>query len=198
MDHQGLTVWLTGLSSAGKTTLGRALHQELLARACHVEWLDGDEIRQHLSKDLGFGTADRNENIRRITYVAKLLTRNGIIVIVSAISPYRAGRDEARARIGAFLEVYVNAPLEVCERRDGKGLYRKARNGEIQGFTGIHDPYEPPVSAEVECHTDQETIPESLSRVLAAIERHFGWPPRAPKDRPDCEARGDSAANSPK
>src|SRR5690349_1630599 len=138
----GLTVWLTGLSSAGKTTICRLVFDKLASNGHRVEWLDGDVVRQHLSKGLGFSKEDRDENIRRIGFVAELLTRNGVIVLVSAISPYRAVRDEMRKRIGHFLEVYVNAPLATCERRDVKGLYRRARAGELQHFTGLDDPYE--------------------------------------------------------
>jgi bifunctional enzyme CysN/CysC len=166
----GLTVWLTGLSSAGKTTIGQAVYEKLWARGHRVEWLDGDVVRQHLSRGLGFSKEDRDENIRRIGFVAELLTRNGIIVLVSAISPYRAVRDEIRGRIGNFLEVYVHAPIEVCEQRDVKGLYRRARAGEIHGVTGIDDPYEAPAAPEVECRTDRETLRESMESVLQAIE----------------------------
>ena len=165
----GLAVWLTGLSSAGKTTISQNVYEELRRRGRRVEWLDGDVIRQHLSKGLGFTKEDRNENIRRIGFVAELLTRNGVIVLVSAISSYRAIRDEVRQRIGQFLEVYVNAPLDICERRDLKGIYHRARAGEMHGVTGIDDPYEPPLAAEVECPTDRESPAESSSRVLNAI-----------------------------
>jgi len=168
--HKGLTVWLTGLSSAGKTTLSRAVHEKLWARGYRVELIDGDEVRRYISRDLGFSKEDRDENIRRIGFLAELLTRNGVIAIVSAISPYRSVRREVRSRIPNFLEVYVNAPLSVCETRDPKGLYRRARAGEIPGFTGIDDPYEPPESPEVECRTDQETVVESAERIIQAIE----------------------------
>ena|ERR1051326_3347366 len=166
----GLTIWFTGLSSSGKTTLSRAVYEHLQARYQRVELLDGDDMRQHLCRDLGFSKPDRDENIRRIGFVAELLTRNGVIVVVAAISPYRAARDEIRKRLGNFIEVYVNAPLATCEKRDVKGLYRKARSGEIVGFTGIDDPYEPPASPEVECHTDREPVFESVEKVLRAIE----------------------------
>jgi adenylyl-sulfate kinase len=147
-----------------------------------VELLDGDIVRQHLSKDLGFSKHDRDENIRRIGFVAELLTRNGVIVLVSAISPYRSVREEVRARIGNFLEVYVNAPLETCEHRDVKGLYRRARAGELHHFTGLDDPYEPPVAPEIECHTDRETLAESTAKVLDTVDRWIalrenGWTP---------------------
>jgi bifunctional enzyme CysN/CysC len=169
--HRGLTVWFTGLSASGKTTLCRAVHERLAARGCRLEVLDGDTVRKHLSKGLGFSREDRNENIRRIGFVAGLLTRNGVIALAAAISPYRAVRDEVRASIGDFVEVYVNAPLEVCEGRDPKGLYRKARAGQLPAFTGIDDPYEPPLHPEVECRTDRESLEECIAKVLAAIDR---------------------------
>jgi adenylylsulfate kinase len=168
---RGLTIWLTGLSSAGKTTIAAAVCEGLRERGCKAEWLDGDVVRQHLCRGLGFTKADRDENIRRIGFVAELLTRNGIVTVVSAISPYRAARDEVRRRIGDFLEVYVNAPIEVCERRDHKGIYRRARAGEINHVTGIDDPYEPPLAPEVECRTDRETPAESAASVLRVVDR---------------------------
>jgi bifunctional enzyme CysN/CysC len=167
--QQALAVWFTGLSGAGKTTICEAVYMELLARGIRVEMLDGDVVRKHLSRELGFSKPDRDENIRRMGFVARLLTRNGVIALVSAISPYRAVRNEIRANIGTFLEVFVNAPLEVCERRDPKGLYKRAHAGEFQGFTGVDDPYEPPLSPEVECRTDRESIKESVDRVVTAI-----------------------------
>ena len=167
----GLTVWFTGLSSAGKSTICQALYEKLWSRGYKVEWLDGDVVRQHLSKDLGFSKQDRDENIRRIGFVAELLTRNGVIVLVSAISPYGSVRDEVRRRIGNFLEVYVNAPLAICEQRDVKGLYHRVRTGELHHFTGVDDPYEPPAAPEVECHTDRETLAESTAKVLDAVDR---------------------------
>jgi adenylyl-sulfate kinase len=173
-EPQGLTVWLTGLSGAGKTTLSAAVHQHFSVRGRRVELLDGDEIREFLSKDLSFSKADRDENIRRIGYVAELLTRHGVITLVSVISPYRAARNAVRARIPAFVEVYVNAPLAVCESRDVKGLYRKARAGVIKCFTGIDDPYEPPLHPEVECRTDLESVAESAAKVIFAIDRRLG------------------------
>lgn len=166
----GVTVWFTGLSGAGKTTISRAVEQELRARDRKVEVLDGDIVRQNLTKDLGFSREDRNENIRRIGFVASLLTRNQVIVLVSAISPYAQVREEVRQRIGNFIEVYVNAPLEICEQRDVKGLYKKARKGEIKNFTGIDDPYEPPLTPEVECVTARESLEESVAKVLSALE----------------------------
>ncbi len=168
--HEGVTIWFTGLSSAGKTTLSRAVSERLLASGHKVEVLDGDDIRRRLWGDLGFSKEARDENIRRIAYIAELLTRNGVFVLVSAISPYRSVREEIRGRIGNFIEVYVNAPLAICEERDTKGLYRKARAGQISGFTGIDDPYEPPLMPEVECRTDRETLSESVDKVLRKLE----------------------------
>jgi adenylylsulfate kinase len=170
MDRRGVTLWFTGLSGAGKTTISRAVDEELRARGCQVEILDGDIVRQNLTKGLGFSKEDRDENIRRIGFVSQLLTRNGVIVLVSAISPYRAIREEVRQRIGNFVEVFVNAPLAVCEERDVKGLYQRARAGEIKKFTGIDDPYEPPLNPEVECQTNLETLEESVTKVLAKLE----------------------------
>jgi adenylylsulfate kinase len=168
--RHGVVIWLTGLSSAGKTTIGGALFDRLRGMGYKIEMLDGDVVRQHLSKGLGFSREDRDENIRRIGFVAELLARNGIFVIVSAISPYRTTRDEVRGLIPGFTEVYVNAPLEVCESRDVKGLYRKARAGALRGFTGIDDPYEPPLNPEVECRTDLETVEESVQKILDHLE----------------------------
>ena len=168
-----MVIWLTGLSSAGKTTLGKDLLERLRAQGKNVEMLDGDVIRQQICKYLGFSRADRDENVRRIAFVADLLARNGIIVIVSAISPYRAARDEVRHRTPKFIEVYVNAPLEVCELRDVKGLYKKARAGEIREFTGIDDAYEPPLQPEVECRTDLESVEESIEKILNWIRMHL-------------------------
>lgn len=170
MDSRGVTLWFTGLSGAGKTTISRAVEQELRERGCKVEILDGDIVRENLTKGLGFSKEDRDTNIRRIGFVAQLLTRNGVIVLVSAISPYRAIREEVRQQIGDFVEVFVNAPLAVCEERDVKGLYQRARAGEIKMFTGIDDPYEPPLNAEVECQTNLETLEESVAKVLTKLE----------------------------
>jgi adenylyl-sulfate kinase len=170
MSSPGLVVWCTGLSSSGKTTICTELHARLASRGFPVVLLDGDEIRKHISKDLGFGKADRDENIHRIGFLAQLLSRSGVIALVSAISPYRAVRNEVRDSVTGFVEVHVNAPLEVCEERDRKGIYARARRGELRGVTGIDDPYEPPEHPEVECRTDLETVGESIAKVLAAIE----------------------------
>ena len=169
-DGNGLTVWFTGLSSAGKSTLSREVYEQLVSKGHRVELLDGDEVRKHLSHGLGFSKEDRNENVRRIGFVAELLTRHGVITLVSAISPYRDVREEIRERIANFMEVYVNAPLSVCEGRDVKGLYRRARSGGLPRFTGIDDPYEEPLSPEVECRTDLEAIVDSVSKIVDAIE----------------------------
>ena len=166
MQRRGFTVWFTGLPSSGKTTLSRMLEKEIQARGLAVEVLDGDEVRQRLTKGLGFSKEDRNENIRRIAYVAKLLTRVGGVAITAAISPYRELRDKARDEIVNFVEVYVNCPLEVCIRRDVKGLYKKALNGEIPNFTGISDPYEPPLHYDVVVGTDMESPEASLRKIL--------------------------------
>ena len=150
MNQRGVTLWFTGLSGAGKTTISRAVAEKLRSLNYGMEILDGDIVRQNLTKGLGFSKEDRDENIRRIGFVAHLLTRNGVIVLVSAISPYREIRHEVREKIGNFIEVFVNAPLEVCEGRDVKGLYKRARAGEIKRFTGIDDPYEAPLNADIE------------------------------------------------
>lgn len=170
MKQRGVTIWFTGLSGAGKTTICGAVAQALRSQGYQLEILDGDVVRTNLTKGLGFSKEDRDENIRRIGFVSHLLTRNGVIVLVSAISPYREMREEVRQRIGNFVEVYVNAPLEVCEQRDVKGLYKRARSGEIKHFTGINDPYEPPLNPDVECRTDQEDESESVAKVLSQLQ----------------------------
>ncbi|MGH2751533.1 MAG: adenylyl-sulfate kinase [Actinomycetota bacterium] len=163
---RGCVIWFTGLSGSGKTTIAHVLEDKLAAADVPVELLDGDVVRENLSKGLGFSKEDRDTNIRRIAFVAHLLQRNGAFVITAAISPYRAIREEARALCKDFVEVYANAPLEVCEERDVKGLYAKARAGEIKGFTGIDDPYEPPSGPEVEVRTDQLRVEESAQKVV--------------------------------
>jgi adenylyl-sulfate kinase len=168
--YKGFTVWFTGLSGAGKTTLALLLERRLRALGCRVEVLDGDVVRTHLSKGLGFSKEDRDENIRRIGFVCDLLSRNGVIAIGAAISPYRVIRDENRARIPNFVEVYVECPLEVLIARDAKGLYKKALSGEIPQFTGVSDPYEPPLNPEVILHTSMETPEEGLERIWARLE----------------------------
>jgi adenylyl-sulfate kinase len=169
-DERGFTVWFTGLSGAGKTTIAHQLERVLRERGKRVEVLDGDVVRTHLSKGLGFSKEDRDTNIRRIGFVCHLLSRNGVAAIASAISPYREIRDEVRAEVGDFVEVYVRCPLEVLQERDVKGLYAKAIKGEIPNFTGVSDPYEEPLNAEVVLETDRETEDESLGKLVAKLE----------------------------
>ena len=168
--EKGFILWFTGLSGSGKTTISKALALELKERGCKVEILDGDVIRTNLSKGLGFSKEDRDTNILRIGFVANLLSRNGVVAITAAISPYRAIRDEVRAIEPNFVEIYVKASLEVCESRDVKGLYAKARAGEIKGFTGIDDPYEEPLNPEIICDTDRESVADSVKTVLSKLE----------------------------
>jgi len=173
--NRGFTIWLTGLSGSGKTTLARSLISELKACDVKVELLDGDEVRTNLSQGLGFSKEDRDTNIRRIGYVSRLLSRNGVGVITAAISPYREIRDEVRHLItrdgGEFIEVYVQCPIDVLIERDVKGLYKRALAGEIKEFTGVSDPYEEPLNPEVTVKTDRESIEESASKILVALER---------------------------
>lgn len=170
IKQKGVTIWLTGYSGAGKSTIADRLTQELTNRRVELEVLDGDVVRTNLSKGLSFSREDRDINILRIGFVAELLTRHGVVVIVSAISPYRAVREAVREKIRHFVEVFVNAPLDVCEQRDVKGLYKKARAGEIKAFTGIDDPYEPPLKPEVICNTDKESLDESVNKILRTLE----------------------------
>lgn len=170
MSSPGFILWFTGLSGAGKSTLAQYIGPLIQERGTNVEILDGDEVRENLSKGLGFSKEDRDTNIRRIAYVANLLARNGVCSMTAAISPYREIRREARGMAENFVEVYVEAPLEVVEERDTKGLYKKARAGEIKNFTGISDPYEEPEQAEVTVHTGNESIEESAQKVLAYLE----------------------------
>jgi adenylyl-sulfate kinase len=171
LEQRGFTLWLTGLPSSGKSTLAELIAKRLRTTGQPVELLDGDEVRLRLSKGLGFSKEDRDENIRRIAYVARLLTRVGAVAITAAISPYRDVREEARREIGNFVEVYVKCPLEECVRRDVKGLYRKAIGGEIPRFTGISDPYEAPESPEVIVETDREAPEDSAEKILGALRR---------------------------
>ena len=168
--ERGFTLWFTGLSGAGKTTIAEIVEHELRERERRVEVLDGDIVRTNLSKGLGFGRDDRNINVLRIGFVANLLTRNGVAVIVSAISPYKEARDQVRRRIVDFVEVFVDAPLEVCAERDVKGLYKKAFSGEIPAFTGVSDPYEPPAAPELRIKTNEEEPQESARRVIFRLE----------------------------
>lgn len=173
--NSGAVVWLTGLSGAGKSTIARAAEAGLLAKCVRTEVLDGDAIREKFSRGLGFSKQDRDENVRRAGYVAGLLARHGVEVLVALISPYRVARNKVREEIESagihLVEVFVNAPLSVCERRDTKGLYEKARRGEIPSFTGLEDPYEPPLSPEVECRTDLERVEACVESVLRALKR---------------------------
>jgi adenylylsulfate kinase len=178
MKQFGFTVWLTGLPSAGKSTLANHLQKELDELGLAVEVLDGDEVRQRLTNGLGFTKEDREENIRRIAYVAKLLTRVGAVAITAAISPYQESRKRARTEIGRVIEVYVQCPLSVCIQRDVKGLYAKAIKGEITNFTGISDPYDPPTNPDVVVHTDKESIEESLNKILDTLALLAYIPPR--------------------
>lgn len=172
--HRGVTVWLTGLSGSGKSTVAHRVERILLDRGCFAYVLDGDNVRHGLNADLTFAPADRTENIRRIGEVAKLFTDAGAIVLTAFISPYRADRARVRERLGegAFVEVHVSAPLEVCEQRDPKGLYRKARSGEIRDFTGIDAPYEPPDEPEITVDTSAGDVDASAGVVVEWLDRH--------------------------
>jgi adenylylsulfate kinase len=174
MVHKGFTLWLTGMSGAGKSTISDQLISRFREAGAKVEPLDGDIVRTNLSQGLGFGRADRDTNIRRIGFVAELLSRNGIIVVVAAISPYRETREEVKSKIGNFLEVFVDCPLEVLAQRDVKGLYRRALAGEVGNFTGISDPYEPPLHPDVTVRSDRETLEESVDKVWSELVSR-GW-----------------------
>jgi adenylylsulfate kinase len=170
-EQHGFCLWFTGLSGSGKTTITNLLVKELRARGSKLEVLDGDIVRENLSKGLGFSKEDRDTNIRRIAFVANLLSRNGVPVITAAISPYREIRDEARQLMDdRFIEIYVKASVEACEQRDVKGLYAKARAGEIKEFTGVSDPYEAPKSPEIVCETEIETPEESAQKIVDYLE----------------------------
>ncbi len=176
---QGFTLWFTGWSGAGKTSLALALEKELLARGVsYVQRLDGDIVRESLTRDLGFSREDRDENIRRITFVARMLSSNGVGVLVSFISPYRAMRNYARERCTNFIEIFVDCPREVLIQRDVKGLYKKALAGEIPNFTGISDPYEPPENPEITVNSGTQTLEESLGHILTYLEEQ-GFVPSA-------------------
>ena len=176
LERRGFTVWFTGLSGSGKTTIACRLEAVLRERGLKVEVLDGDVVRTHLSKGLGFSKEDRDTNIRRIGFVAHLLSRNGVAVICAAISPYREIRDENRALIGDFIEVHTRCPMDVLKERDVKGLYARALNGEIPNFTGVSDPYEEPLNPEVVAETDRESIEESTGKVVAKLQE-MGYVP---------------------
>ncbi|NOZ07166.1 MAG: adenylyl-sulfate kinase [Chloroflexi bacterium] len=170
-DYQGFTLWFTGLSGSGKSTLAHHVEEALRARGIRkIEMLDGDVVRTNLSKGLGFSKEDRDTNIRRIGWVCEVLTRNDVVAIAAAISPYRAVRDEVREKVGRFVEVYVECPLDTVVARDVKGLYEKALAGEIKNFTGVSDPYEAPLNPEVVVHTGRESEEESMGKILRALE----------------------------
>ena len=166
----GATLWFTGLPSSGKSTIAREVFQRLLDRGLPVELLDGAEVRESLSRGLTFSREDREEHIRRIGYVAKLLSRNGVIAICAAVSPYRATRDEVRRNTRRFIEIYVECPVSVAEQRDTDGWYPRARRGEVEEFTGVNAPYEPPLSPEVHIHSDTESVDAAATRVIARLE----------------------------
>ena len=170
MTNEGFTLWFTGLSGAGKSTLARVVEQRLKALDRNVEVLDGDIVRTHLSKGLGFSREDRDTNIKRIAFVCNLLARNGVVSIAAAISPYREAREWARKEIGNFVEVYVCCPLQVCRERDVKGLYRLVDEGKLKGFTGVDDPYEEPEQPDLLIETDKESIEESVARIFVKLE----------------------------
>ena len=167
--HKGFTLWFTGLSGAGKSTISERVFERMRTAGAKVELLDGDVVRTHLSKGLGFSKEDRDINIRRIGFVCELLSRNGVVAIVAAISPYREVREEVRARIGNFVEVYVDCPVEVLADRDVKGLYKRALAGEIGSFTGVSDPYEPPLHPEIVVDSSRETVEESVEKVWSKL-----------------------------
>jgi adenylyl-sulfate kinase len=170
----GLCIWLTGLSGSGKSTIARIAAGELRDRGYRVEVLDGDDVRQNLTAGLGFSREDRDINVRRIAWVSNLLSRNGVVTFVAAVSPFRAARDQARAIMGGrFVEVHVCASIEECERRDVKGLYEKARAGEIEGFTGVSDPYEKPLAPELLIDTERESQQDSADRLVALVEQRL-------------------------
>ena len=169
-NNTGFTIWFTGLSGSGKSTLSDIIEQRLKEHGRNVEVLDGDIVRTHLSKGLGFSREDRDTNIKRIAFVCALLTRNGVICISAAIAPYSEAREWARKEIGSFVEVYVKCPLSVCRERDVKGLYKLVDEGKIKNFTGVDDPYEEPEHPDLVIETDKETIEESIARIFAKLE----------------------------
>ena len=170
MEQRGFTLWFTGLPSSGKSTIADAVAEALRKRGLKTERLDADIIRKHLWKELGYSKEDRDENIRRASFLAKLLTRNGIAVLTSFISPYRELRDYARREIGNFVEIYVKCPVDVCIQRDARGMYKKALAGEIPNFTGVSDPYEEPLNPEVLIESDKESLEESVTKVMTKIK----------------------------
>ncbi len=179
-QNHGAVVWFTGLPSSGKSTIAHEVYRQLLERGCAVELLDGSEVRESLSRGLGFSRDDREENVRRIGYVAKLLSRNGVIAICAAVSPYSASRDEVRKNTTNFIEVYVECPVAVAESRDTDGMYARARRGEIAEFTGVNAPYEAPQSPEVHIHADAERVEDGAWKVMRTLEM-VGIIPGAPE-----------------
>lgn len=192
-SQSGATIWFTGLPSSGKSTIARVVFQHLLERSLLVELLDGAEVRESLSRGLSFSKEDREEHIRRMGYVAKLLSRNGVIVICCAVSPYRATRDEVRRNTIRFVEVYVECPIPVAEQRDTDGWYAKARRGEVEEFTGVNAPYEPPENPEVHIRSDLESVEQAAAKVIARLEE-FQLIPRAIDERSQEELKKRLAA----
>jgi adenylyl-sulfate kinase len=170
IEHPGFVLWFTGLSGAGKTTLALALEADLRKRGVRLERLDGDTVRESLTKDLGFSKEDRDKNIERVTFVAKLLSRNNVVVLASFISPYRETRAYIRRETTNYIEVFVDAPLEVCIERDVKGMYKKAIAGQIPNFTGVSDPYEAPENPDIHIRTDQESVADSVTKIIVWLE----------------------------
>ncbi len=175
MGTRGCTIWFTGLPCSGKTTVAERAAEELTRRGLPVQLLDGDELRKHFSAGVGFSKQDRSNHLKRVAYLCHLLTKHGVIVLASFVSPYQENRDYARQLIGErFMEVYADAPLEVCIQRDVKGMYKKALAGEIKEFTGVSDPYEAPLSPELTLKTAQERLEESVARLLDAMDARYG------------------------
>ncbi len=174
MEHKGFTLWFTGLPCSGKSILADALAEDLRNKGMNVERLDGDIVRKGLTRDLGFSAEDRKMNIERVTFVAKLLSRNGVAVLASFVSPFNEIREKSRREIGDYILVYVKCPIEVCEERDVKGMYAKARAGEIKNFTGIDDPFEEPNNADIVVETNKQTVEESKLIILKALN-HMGY-----------------------
>ena len=171
MTHSGFTLWLTGLSGAGKSTLSELVMARLREGGARAELLDGDVVRARLSPGLGYSREDRDANVRRLGFISELLSRNGVIAVVAAISPYRATRDEVKSRIPDFVEIFVECPIEVLASRDVKGLYKRAMAGEVANFTGVSDPYEAPLDAAVVVHSDCESVDESVEKIWAELVR---------------------------
>ena len=170
--NKGFVLWFTGLSQAGKTTIADRICEVLKEKGLKVERLDGDIVRQSLTKDLGFSKEDRDKNIERVTFVAKLLSRNGVIVLASFISPYKETREKIRKEVNNYIEIFCNCPLDICEKRDAKELYAKARKGEIENFTGISDPYEEPECPEIELKTNIESVEKCADKIIQYLEKH--------------------------